>query len=311
MPEMQVFLSSPTLCGLPWTVAFPLVKDLGFDGLEILLTRRVIASQHRFYALEREYGLALTFHRWWRGKELSALILGGLRIFPADGIRISHVLQRDFSWPVVVSTYTWEERFDLPTDRIMMQPACTGYDDPKSIIPFEDMRQSLQTEVPALQENKLWIIAESLSHLHTPVTGIQDAMDRASQRKVRLRIVFDVMHWLEYKYHPNAMPHAPRELLESAMDDFTFLREQISEIHIYDFFPSTAGGVIGCNPFPGDGIFPIEDFLLGVRDTGWRGRIVWEIHPLVVAKNLWRPWWLKKQLQRLPALTREIFASLL
>lgn len=309
MPETQVFLSSPTLCGLPWSIAFPLVKKLGFDGLEILLTMRVIASQRRFHALEREYGLALTFHRWWRGKELSARILGRLRIFPAEGVRISHVLPRDFPWSVVVSTYNWEERFDLSIDRVMMQPACTGYDDPTNIVPFTDMRRALQTEATANSDRELWIIAEALSHLHTPVLGIQDALDHASQQKVRFHIAFDVMHWLEYRHHPNAMPTEPRELLSSALDDFMLLREQISEIHIYDFTPHTTGGVIDCNLFPGDGVFPVEDFLCTVWGMGWTGRIVWEIHPFVVLKNLWRPWWLARRLRRLPALTREIFAS--
>ena len=265
MPDpFAVFLSSPTLLGVPYRWRFGVIKSLGFDGAEVLLTTSAIRWWNGGLGVMYSGLPQITFHRWWGGPELSARILEGLHAFPRSGVRLRDVLAQDFPFQVVLSTYTWEERTDV--QHILIQPTCTSQD-PENMMSFETMRQE--------------------------ISGY--------------RLAFDPMHWLQYKHWPQAMPAEPQALLSATVEDFHSLQEQIDEIHIYDFIPSQKGGVLGCNLFPGDGVFPVRPFLKAVCDSGWRGRIVWEIHPIVILKNLWRPRWLERQLKNLPILTHEIF----
>ncbi len=105
MEKTQVFISSATLCGLPYDIAFQLVKKFGFDGVEILLTNRVIRNREDITHCAFQHGLETTLHRWWHGPEISGRILTRLHIFPKEGVRLKNVLPRDFYKPTVVSTY--------------------------------------------------------------------------------------------------------------------------------------------------------------------------------------------------------------
>ena len=254
-----VFLSSVTLCGwgvgLPYRLAFQILKRFGFDGIEILLTRRAIRTFPRLRHLARRSGLKLAFHRWWHGGAVSS-VLTPLGIFPKRGVRLGDVLPPDFPESVVVSSYNWKERHDLP--QILIQPACT---DPADVMPFEFLLEKITSE------------------------GTQ--------------LVFDVMHWLEYHFGRATMPDDSGALLAAALDGFAEFRQQIAEVHIYDFRLQVgpAPELLGSKLFPGDGLFPVKEFLAGVAASEWRGRIVWEINPILVAM---RPWSVRR-LKHLPS----------
>ncbi len=165
-------------------------------------------------------------------------------------------------------------------------------------MPFEEMRRHLmQEEVPVMH----WTVALG-AHMGFDILDpvVQESVNRMASATRKHRVVFDVAHWCEYRFHPGAMPADPQVLINTALDGFVDLQSQIDEIHIYDFRPDTKGGILGINLFPGDGIFPIAEFLKSVKALGWTGRVVWKIHPFVVLKNLWRPLWLWQRLKELP-----------
>ena len=300
MGTTQVFLSSATMCGTPYNLAFELIKKLGFDGVELLLTNRVIRHRENILYGAFQHQLETTLHRWWHGPELSSRILTRLHIFPKEGVRIKDVLPRDDFQQVVVSTYSWDERVD--NYKIMIQPAPTGY--AGDVMPFEEIRQKLmQEEVPLMHWAQALGACMGQNILDPEVQGMANRMASATRKH---RVAFDVGHWCQYRFYPGAMPADSHVLLNTALDGFVDLQSQIDEIHIYDFRPDTKGGVAGINLFPGDGIFPIAEFLKSVKTLGWAGRIVWEIHPLVILKNLWRPRWLWQRLKELPQFTRAI-----
>lgn len=300
MGTTQVFISSATLCGMPYDLAFGLIKKMGFDGVELLLTRRLI--RHRDDILYRAYqrGLETTLHRWWHGSA-SGRILTRLHIFSKEGLRIKDVLPRDYFKLTVVSTYNWDERTD--NYKIMIQPAPTGY--ASDIMPFEEMRKILKQEEVPLMDWTVALGAHVGLNILDPET--QESVNRMASAVRKHRVAFDIGHWCQYHFYPGAMPSDPHTLLNTALNGFVDLQAQIDEIHIYDFRPDTKGGENGKNLFLGDGIFPVADFLRNVKALGWHGRVVWEIHPFVILKNLWRPRWLWQRLKELPQFTRIIF----
>ncbi len=300
MGTTQVFIASATMCGMPYDPAFGLIKKLGFDGVELLLTKRMIRNREKILYRAFQHGLETTLHRWWHGPELSSRVLTRIRIFPKEGVRIQDVLPRDYFKQTVVSTYDWEERADIHP--IMIQPSPTGY--ASNVMPFDEMRQKLmQEEVPLMHWTQALGACMGQNILDPEVQGMANRMANATRK---YRVAFDIGHWCEYRFHPNAMPADSHVLLNTALDGFVDLQSQIDEIHIYDFRPDTKGGVSDINLLPGDGIFPIAEFLKSVKVLGWKGRIVWEIHPLVILKNLWRPRWLWKRFKELSPFTRSI-----
>ncbi len=288
------------MCGMPYDTAFKLIKKLGFDGVELLLTNRVIRNRQDILYRAFQHGLETTLHRWWHGSD-SGRILTRLRIFPKEGVRIENILPRDISKPTVVSTYNWDERMDI--DDIMIQPAPTGYT--RDVIPFDEMRQRLMREEIPLMDWTVALGAYAGFNILDPM--VQENVNRMASIMRKHRVAFDVGHWCQYRFYPDAMPTDQHTLLKTAVEGFVDLQSQIDEIHLYDFHPSTKGGVVGINLFPGNGIFPIAEFLNCVKTLGWTGMVVWEIHPLVILKNLWRPRWLWQQLKELPKFTRAIF----
>src|SRR3989344_1351011 len=264
MNKCPVFLSSSTLCGwgigLPYRMAFALAKRCGFTGIDILLTMRVIKTHRRLIDLADQFGLNIAFHKWWHGPQLSSKVLTALGIFPERGVQLRDVLPANFLWPVVVSSFNWDERNDLP--HILVQPACTSY--AGSAMPFDEFCEKARFEKTSL--------------------------------------VFDVMHWLEYRYscYGEGMPFSPTRLLLDALGDFAIWKEQIKETHIYDW--KNTGPTYGSKWFPGDGVFPVFEFLSSVKRMGWQGRITWEIHPVLMATH---PWYVRR-LKELPQMVRDV-----
>lgn len=94
-------------------------------------------------------------------------------------------------------------------------------------------------------------------------------------KEANLPIVFDTMHFIEYVLGGSGIEHshlAASQILHEWQKFWSVCGSQVKEIHFNDFTGKR-------NLWPGTGTAPLEEFTTQVRQSGWDGCVVPEVHP--------------------------------
>ncbi len=236
---------------------FEHVYQAGFNGVEILLTKHVLRNLQDLTDEALLAGLDVSFHRWWpTGGDGWHNKLVTPYLFPDAETRIWDVLPDDFPDDVVVSSHD------------------------------------------ATSKDEYFFLEHGLFQ-PTP-TGVEFegfAKLKRWMHERQTRLVFDVGHWLQCAYWPGCPDiyrHGQAHLLQCLTDEFSDWRHQVDEIHVYGIEKFDASSM---NRWPWNSPrLDVGAFLDHVHASGWKGRVVWEIHPF----QLFRPGGFKK-LERLAA----------
>ena len=266
MEGIKIFLAHPSLLGLPLEWIMKVAKKTGFDGIEWMMTTKVIQEYERIIRESAQLNIETTFHQPWEEHHLLNNVLRTIRVLPKFKT-VSDVLPQGFNFPLVVHS--------APAPTIHIEEVKTH----PSFMILEICHQFQEGETcPSLKS----LIAEI--------------------KKNNLSIVFDVFYYLEY-YFQGKIPQniSAEKILRILKEGWNQLQENVVEIHYYDAIPGK-GLISGKNLLPGTGILPLAKFLDYVRKSGWQGRIVLELNPVQLFLP---PWELKKKLRSAMEFTKE------
>lgn len=97
---------------------------------------------------------------------------------------------------------------------------------------------------------------------------------RAAKAK-NLPIVFDTMHFIEYVLGSSGIEYsrlAASQILHEWQKFWNVFGTQVAEVHFNDFTERR-------NLWPGTGTAPLEEFTVQIKQSGWDGCVVPEVHP--------------------------------
>ena len=196
LERFKFFLAGPSLIGFRISKIFRIAKKVGYDGVEVLLTKHVIRNLDYVVQLAKEIGLELTFHQPWEGSySIANRVLRGIEVLPKNFQHVSDLLPTDFSYPVVLQSWRLNEA--KGRDNYMVQIIF----DPKH-----------EFENPPLEI----LIEEVLKH--------------------KIKIAFDIWYYVEYFYGGmENVPRDEEEIFEVLIRGWSKLKTQVKEIHYYNF----------------------------------------------------------------------------
>ena len=240
---IRILLSKMSVFGLPMNMAMKLAKNCGFDGMEILINEWFKDRIPHYRSLAQKLGLDLHYHQAWSADEdpsdKSFVILEKIGYLPRSGYSLrNHIPDSVGNDPTIVSA----ERINQVAGR----------------------------------EPNFWYQTDCIFEDSAPKLTFSEFVRMI--KKFNLPVVFDVLHYLEYRLgvfrNYNALPTEKSELMKLLEEGWGIFGPHTREIHLCDFRPGER------NTFLGDGIMPLEEFCKLVKNSGWQGAVVPEVSPM-------------------------------
>jgi hypothetical protein len=245
---IEFFLSSMSL--YPFTAAscMDVAKKSGYEGLELFRFKFLFRypDLNTFRRLAQNKNLKLHFHEAWDSDDPN--LMNKVPVLYGGLIGKNDTIEEQFGNTqelVVTNSHHWEE------------VARSG-------------RKNFCLQTDSLL-NKNWTRRTSF---YTFMTAV---------KKHDIGVVFDTQHYLEWllgKPGVSTLPRDGQRLMNALIEGFKQLRPLIREIHLANFNPSADKR----NTLLDDGILNIKEFCQHVKQDGWQGSVVPEIHPFYFSK---------------------------
>lgn len=237
--------------GFPAFGTVKTIKQAGFQGIEILLSRNLVPCRitNTYRQLCLKLGLILHFHECWTLEDNPTYgfnkALAALGIIHKTGFHLAAQIPTDMHEPMVIYPDRYNELLQLgsPPTNLWLQTVHV-------------MNGSLQHKLSYPK-----FVTEFHTH-HFP-------------------IVFDTQHFLEYRCNVNGVEELPRDpqmLTDLLIEGWDTFESQVREVHLSDCDPEL-GHSRGTKVFLGDGILPLRDFCQYIKRQRYEGFITPEVRP--------------------------------
>jgi hypothetical protein len=257
---MKFLLPSICLWPFPFWLIFKWAKEAGFDGVEILMFGRWTSEKvERVRKKASAYGLVVHFHAPWSLGESN------------DGITVRDIV------------LTLLGRLPWPGYKL------------DSLIPLNARPLVAYSDVLRDFHDGYWIQTDSTG------TDYKVPFDEFRKRfsKNPFPTVVDTQHFHEYmagKPGVSRLTDSRQSYFIDLVGAWEEFGEMVQEVHFNDFNPAL-GDKKGRNVFPGTGVAPLKEFAKQLRLTGFKGAVVPEVGPKVIAHDIDRLKALRKQLR--------------
>lgn len=239
---MRFYMPAMSLFPLPFSTTARLVKEAGFDGIEVLLGPRVNAQEVRVIA--NYYKLGVHWHELWSLEDNPTHFFN----------RIAAALGR-------ISKKTEPLSVQAPSD--LSEPVVCYI--------------HRHTEIPLSLREQFWLqTCSTYGRISTYAEFVQVV------KAGSFGVVFDTQHVLELKFRGAGVSDlatiSPGQLQDTLLSAWNDLGCYTKEIHLSNFVPSR-GHTMGRNVFPDAGILDLAAFAGIVRSSGWSGTVTPELAP--------------------------------